>query len=58
MPNLDEDGLSEYFSQLGRKGAAARNKRLSADERKRIATKASQAAARARQKKKAKQRKH
>jgi hypothetical protein len=48
MANLDENGLSEYFSRLGSKGAAARNKRLSPEERKRIAVKASKAAAKAR----------
>ena len=45
---LDEDALSEYFAALGRKGAKARNQRLSAERRKEIATKASQAAAKAR----------
>lgn len=51
MATLDEDSLSEYFSRLGRKGAEVRNKRLSPEERKRIASKASQAATKARQKK-------
>jgi len=34
--------LSDYLAALGRKGAAARAKKLSPDERKRIARKAAQ----------------
>ena len=45
---LDEDALSEYFAALGRKGAKARNQKLSPERRKEIATKASKAAAKAR----------
>jgi hypothetical protein len=52
MPDLpDEDQLSRYFSMLGRKGAKIRNQRLTAEQRKKIATNASKAAAVARRKK-------
>jgi hypothetical protein len=54
MTALDEDSLSEYFSRIGRKGGYARAKALTPQERKISATKASAAAAKARQKKKAK----
>ena len=50
----DSEQLSRYFSQMGKKGAKARNQNLTAERRKEIATKASKAAAVAR-KKKAKQ---
>jgi|HubBroStandDraft_1064217.scaffolds.fasta_scaffold1352806_2 hypothetical protein len=48
------DQLSRYFSRMGRKGSKVRNQRLTAEQRKEIATKASKAAAKARQKAKAK----
>jgi len=47
----DWEKYSAYFSELGRKGAKARAKKLSAERRKEIATKASKAAALARRKK-------
>jgi hypothetical protein len=43
---------SEYLAKIGRKGGKARLKSMSAEERKRIATKASRAAAAARAKRK------
>jgi hypothetical protein len=52
---MDEDQISQYLSNIGRKGGHARAKRLTAEQRKAIATKASKAAAKARRKK-AKQR--
>ena len=53
MADQDElaDQLSRYFREMGRKGAKARNARMSAEKRREIATKASRAAAKARQKK-------
>jgi hypothetical protein len=51
------DQLSRYFSRIGRKGSKVRNQRLTAEQRKEIATKASKAAAKARQRK-AKNTKH
>jgi hypothetical protein len=45
------DQLSRYFSRIGRKGSKVRNQRLTAQQRKEIATKASKAAAKARQRK-------
>ena len=42
------DGLSRYFSQIGRKGGLSRAKRLTAARRKEIAIKASREAAKAR----------
>jgi hypothetical protein len=52
MADQDElaDQLSRYFREMGRKGAKARNARMSAEKRREIATKASKAAAKARQK--------
>ena len=47
----ESEQLSRYFSEIGRKGARARNKRLSAERRKEIATKAAKAATVVRQKK-------
>jgi hypothetical protein len=46
----DWEKYSRYFSELGRKGANARAKKLSPERRKEIATKASKAAAEARSK--------
>jgi hypothetical protein len=43
--------LSRYFSRMGRKGAKVRNQRLTAEQRKEIATKASKVAAKTRQRK-------
>jgi hypothetical protein len=54
MANKDDelaDQLSRYFSSIGRKGSKVRNQRLTAEQRKEIATKASKAAAKARQRK-------
>jgi hypothetical protein len=53
----DEDQISQILSEIGRRGGLARAKKLSAEKRKEIATKASNAAAKARSKK-AKQGKH
>jgi hypothetical protein len=43
--------VREWYRQLGRKGGVARARKLTAEQRKRIATKASKAAAKARKKK-------
>lgn len=43
--------LSQYFAQIGRKGGKSRLKKMTADERRAIAKKASLAAAAARKKK-------
>ena len=48
---MDEKELSAYFAALGRKGARKRAARLSAEERRQIATKAGKASGRARKKK-------
>lgn len=45
---LDEDQAYKVLAAMGRKGGLARAKKLSAERRKEIATKASKAAARAR----------
>ena len=45
---MDEDQISQILSEIGRRGGYARAKRLSAERRKEIATKASKAAAKAR----------
>jgi hypothetical protein len=47
------DQLSDYFSKIGRKGGFARAKKLTLEQRKASATKASKAAAKARSKRKA-----
>jgi hypothetical protein len=52
---MDEHELSKYLSEIGRKGGYARAKRLTAEQRKEIATKASKAAAKARSARKAAQ---
>lgn len=44
----DEEQLSRYFSMLGKKGGKARFARMTAEERKALATKASKAAAKKR----------
>jgi len=46
-----KDQLSAYFSAMGRKGGKVRAQRLSAEQRKKIATQASKAAAEARTRK-------
>jgi hypothetical protein len=46
-----KDQLSAYFAQMGRKGGQTRAMRLSAEQRKKIATQASEAAAEARTRK-------
>jgi hypothetical protein len=51
----DWEKYSRYFSELGRKGGDARAKKLTADQRRAIATKASKAAA---EKRRAKAKKH
>jgi len=43
-----QDALSDYFSRIGRKGGHARAKKLTPEERKATATKASKAAAKVR----------
>jgi hypothetical protein len=48
----DPEQLSRYFSEMGKKGALARNKNLTSEQRREIATKASKAAAKARRAKK------
>ena len=46
-----KDQLSAYFSAMGRKGGQTRAKRLSAEQRKKIATQASKVAAEVRTRK-------
>jgi hypothetical protein len=48
---MDEEQLSAYFSQMGRKGGKARAQKLTPERRKEIATQASRAAAKVRTKK-------
>jgi hypothetical protein len=48
---MDPDQISQYLSEIGRKGGHARAKRLSAEKRREIATKASLAAAKVRREK-------
>ncbi len=45
------DELSDYFSKIGRKGGFARAKKLTSEQRKASATKASKAAAKVRTRK-------
>jgi hypothetical protein len=45
---MDEDQISQILSEIGRKGGYARAKRLTAEQRKAIAIKASKAAAKKR----------
>jgi hypothetical protein len=47
----DEDEIYRVLAEIGRRGGLARAKKLSAEKRKEIATKASKAAALARRKK-------
>jgi hypothetical protein len=47
----DEETLRKALAEIGRRGGQARAKALTAKERKRIATKASKAAAKARSRK-------
>ena len=49
LPGAEQ--LSRYFSHIGKKGGHSRAKKLTAEQRKEIATKASKAAAKARSKK-------
>jgi hypothetical protein len=58
MPDLpDDEQLSRYFSMLGRKGGKARFARMTSEQRKEFATRASKAAAKARRKKAAERKK-
>ena len=54
-PSMEQDRipdeLSDYFSKIGRKGGFARAKKLTTEQRKASATKASKAASKARTKK-------
>jgi len=45
---MHEDPVSKYLSELGRKGAQARAKKLSAEQRREIAKKAAKASAKVR----------
>jgi hypothetical protein len=45
---MDKTVISKYLSELGRRGGKARLKTMTPEERRRIATKASKAAAKAR----------
>jgi general stress protein YciG len=49
---MDKAALSEYFSQLGRKGGKARLKKMTPEQRRAIAKKAGKSSAAARKKKK------
>jgi general stress protein YciG len=51
---MEEDQVSKYLSQIGRKGGQSRAKRLSPEQRKEIARKAGKASGKVR-KRKAKQ---
>jgi hypothetical protein len=51
------DQLSDYFAQIGRKGGKSRAKKMTPEQRKASATKASKAAAKVRSKKAAERRK-
>jgi hypothetical protein len=53
---MDEAELSKYMSEMGRKGALARAKRLTAEERREIARKAGTASGKVRSKKAKKKR--
>jgi general stress protein YciG len=48
---MDEDQVSKYLSEIGRKGGHARAKRLSPEQRSEIAKKAAKASAKVRSKK-------
>jgi len=54
---MHEDPVSKYLSEIGRKGAHARAKRLTPEERKEIAKKAAKASAKVRSAKAKKKRK-
>jgi hypothetical protein len=45
---MDEDQVSKYLSQIGRKGGYARAKKLTAEQRKEIAKKAAKVSAKVR----------
>jgi hypothetical protein len=51
MPGMNEEQIRKALLEIGRRGGLARAKALSSKERSAIATKASKAAAAARQKK-------
>jgi hypothetical protein len=53
----DENQLSRYFSMIGKKGGKARFARMTPEQRRELATKASTAAAKARSKKAAERKK-
>jgi hypothetical protein len=53
----DENQLSRYFSMIGKKGGKARFARMTPEQRKELATKASKAAAKVRSKKAAERKK-
>jgi len=57
VERIDEDEFSQLLSEMGRRGGLARAKKLSPEQRKEIATKASKAAAKARSKKAAERKK-
>jgi hypothetical protein len=53
----DENQLSRYFSMMGKKGGKARFAKMTLEQRKELALKASKAAAKARSKKAAQRKK-
>ena len=55
--NQDQDPVSKYLSEIGRRGAKARAKVLSPEQRKEIAKKAAKASAKVRSKKAAERKK-
>lgn len=48
---MEDDQVSKYLSEIGRKGARARAKKLTAEQRSEIAKKAAKASAKVRSKK-------
>jgi general stress protein YciG len=54
---MDEDQVSKYLSEIGRKGGHARAKRLSPEQRSEIAKKAAKASAKVRKRKAAQRKK-
>jgi general stress protein YciG len=54
---MDEDQVSKYLSEIGRKGGQSRAKRLTPEERREIAKKAGKASGKVRKKKAAESRK-
>jgi len=57
MNNKEQDPVSKYLSEIGRKGAQARAKVLSPEQRKEIAKKAARASAKVHRKKAAERKK-